>query len=376
MAPLPVADARHSWSPEVMTTAPRLRTLLPDVTVQRASWRVASAAWGAAVMSVTSVASRSPRAPAGVGDASPAAGRTVVKWRSSRRRSSEPDFQIANSSESASAAAEAAMMLVSLPMVDQVRAPSIESMITRVLRGGRRDAVEDADLVVDQADVVEPRVERPERLAQGGVERVDRAVAVAGGVQDLAVDLDLDGRLGQELAAVALLDQAGVVDDPERRDVVGRVAPDEELEAGLGAFEREPVRLELLDQLGTARAGRRRLRARDRAARPGSRCWRARRARTRPAARRCRRRSGRCAGSSARPWRRPRRGRRPCGRTPTGRRTAGSRSGSRWRSRRSTATGRSARSGVRRRPGTSWCGVLSARLARMLTMLALPARSP
>ena len=70
-------------------------------------------------------------------------------------------------------------------------------------------------------DVVEPRVERAERLAQGGVERVDRAVAVGRGVEDLAVDLDLDGRLGQQLAAVALLDEAGVVDDPERRDVVG-----------------------------------------------------------------------------------------------------------------------------------------------------------
>ena len=56
----------------------------------------------------------------------------VVKWRSSRRRSSEPDFQIAYSSESASADAEAAMMFVSLPIVDHVRAPSIESMMTRV----------------------------------------------------------------------------------------------------------------------------------------------------------------------------------------------------------------------------------------------------
>jgi hypothetical protein len=56
----------------------------------------------------------------------------VVKWRSSRRRSSAPDFQIAYSSESASAAADAAMMLVSDPMVDHVRAPSCESMMTRV----------------------------------------------------------------------------------------------------------------------------------------------------------------------------------------------------------------------------------------------------
>ena len=61
-----------------------------------------------------------------------ARGRAVVKWRSSRRRSSAPAFQIAYSSESARAAAEAAMMFVSLPIVDQVRAPSAESMTTRV----------------------------------------------------------------------------------------------------------------------------------------------------------------------------------------------------------------------------------------------------
>ena len=59
-------------------------------------------------------------------------GRAVVKCRSSRRRSSAPAFQIAYSSESARAFAEAAMMFVSLPIVDQVRVPSAESMTTRV----------------------------------------------------------------------------------------------------------------------------------------------------------------------------------------------------------------------------------------------------
>ena len=56
----------------------------------------------------------------------------VVKWRSSRRRSSAPDFQMRYSRESARAPAEAAMMFVSLPIVDHVRLPSDESMITRV----------------------------------------------------------------------------------------------------------------------------------------------------------------------------------------------------------------------------------------------------
>ena len=62
-----------------------------------------------------------------------------VEARSSRRRSSAPDFQIAYSSESISAAAEAAMMFVSLPIVDHSRVPSVESMMTRV-----RAAVADA----------------------------------------------------------------------------------------------------------------------------------------------------------------------------------------------------------------------------------------
>ena len=90
-------------------------------------------------------------------------------------------------------------------------------MMTRVRAAVAGVAVEDADLVVDEVDVVDRRVERPERLAQRGVEGVDRAVAVGRGVQGLAVDLDLDRRLGQQLAPVALLHEAGVVDDPERR---------------------------------------------------------------------------------------------------------------------------------------------------------------
>ena len=133
-------------------------------------------------------------------------------------------------------------MFVSQPIVDHARAPSAESMTTRVRAAGRRLAVEDADLVVDEVDVVEDRVERAERLAQRGVEGVDRAVAVGRGVEDLAVDLDLDGRLGPQLAAVALLDEARVVEDLERRHVARRVAPDEELERGLGALERRGPR--------------------------------------------------------------------------------------------------------------------------------------
>ena len=98
-------------------------------------------------------------------------------------------------------------------------------------------------------DRVEDRVEGPERLAQRGVERVDRAVAVRRGVEDLAVDLDLHGRLRPQLPAGALFDEDREVDDPERRLVALAVAVDEEFERALGALERQAVGLELLDEL-------------------------------------------------------------------------------------------------------------------------------
>ena len=165
------------------------------------------------------------------------------------------------------------MMFVSQPIVDHSRV-AVGRVDDHPRPGGRRRvAVEDPDLVVVQVDVVELRVERPERLAERRVERVDRAVAVGRGVEDLAVDLDLDRRLGEELAARALLDEAGVVDDPERRGVVRLVAADQELEARLGALEREALALELLDELAQDLAGRRRRRAGGRAARPGSRVF-------------------------------------------------------------------------------------------------------
>ena len=60
--------------------------------------------------------------------------------------------------------------------------------------------VEDADLVVGQLDVGEVRVQLGDRRAQGPVERVDRAVALGGADVALAVDPELDRRLGLDLA--------------------------------------------------------------------------------------------------------------------------------------------------------------------------------
>src|SRR3954469_21160998 len=99
-----------------MTTAPRLRALLPDEAVQRESSResarsvIGSPPWGRGRAAGHRSRCRCGRA----GGPGPAAGgaEAVVKWRSARRRSSEPDFQMAYSSESASADADAAMMFV------------------------------------------------------------------------------------------------------------------------------------------------------------------------------------------------------------------------------------------------------------------------
>src|SRR5512138_2711543 len=69
--------------------------------------------------------------------------------------------------------------------------------------GGR---VEDADLEVGQPDLADLREPGRERLAERGVERVDGAVPLGGGVVDLAVDLHLDHRLREDPATGPVLD--------------------------------------------------------------------------------------------------------------------------------------------------------------------------
>ena len=63
-------------------------------------------------------------------------------------------------------------------------------------RAGALGLVEDPDLEVDQVDVAQMRVDLDQRLAQRAVQRVDRAVALGGAHVALAVDPDLDRRLG------------------------------------------------------------------------------------------------------------------------------------------------------------------------------------
>src|SRR5574341_1008132 len=63
-------------------------------------------------------------------------------------------------------------------------------------RPGRR--VEDAHLEVGEPDLADLREAGCERLAQRGIQRVDRAVPLGGGVLHLAVDLHLDHRLRED----------------------------------------------------------------------------------------------------------------------------------------------------------------------------------
>ena len=65
--------------------------------------------------------------------------------------------------------------------------------------------IEHANFVVEQLGGADLRIARRECLAQGRVERVDRAIALRGGVHDLVTDLHLDGRLADQLTPFTLL---------------------------------------------------------------------------------------------------------------------------------------------------------------------------
>ena len=82
--------------------------------------------------------------------------------------------------ESVSAMKLASRMLVETPTVEKTVLPSVESMRTRTALG-RAAGGDDAHLEIGQPHVFQHRIEARERLAQGEVEGVDRAVALVGG---------------------------------------------------------------------------------------------------------------------------------------------------------------------------------------------------
>src|SRR3990172_1230815 len=209
-----------------MTTAPRLCVLLPEVTVQRARWSASSWCIGLPPGSDRGEVAFVPASELGAG----LPDRVFEAVGEGDRRGGD-DVRVR---------AHGGPFARAVGGFDRHPRP----------RASGRVRIEDPDLVVVEVDGVEDRVERTKRLAQRGVERVDRAVAVGGGVERLPVHLDLHGRLCPELLAMALLDETRVVDDPEWRSVARRLATNEELKGSLGTFEGEAFVLEALDEHG------------------------------------------------------------------------------------------------------------------------------
>ena len=113
--------------------------------------------------------------------------------------------------------------------------------------------VEDPDLVVGQLDVGQVRVAVGDRAAQGAVERVDRAVALGDAQVALAVDLDLDRRLGLDLAAGPLLGDDAEALELEQRLVAAGLAAQQQLEGGRRRLVVVAVVLALLQPLDRPR---------------------------------------------------------------------------------------------------------------------------
>ena len=119
-------------------------------------------------------------------------------------------------------------------------------------RAGAVVLVEDPHLVVDELDVRQVRVQLGDRLAQRLVERVHRAVALGGADVALAVDPDLDRRLGLDLAVGALLGDHAEALEPEQRLVLARLAAQQQLERGVGGLVVVAAVLALLEPLDRA----------------------------------------------------------------------------------------------------------------------------
>src|SRR5262245_56741462 len=108
--------------------------------------------------------------------------------------------------------------------------------------------VEDTHLVVGQLDVGEMRVPIDDGAAQRLVERVHRAVALRRAQVALAGDPDLDRRLGDHLAVLALLDENAEALEAEERVVLAGFPPEQQLEGGVGGLVMVAAVLALLER--------------------------------------------------------------------------------------------------------------------------------
>ena len=92
---------------------------------------------------------------------------------------------------------------------DADRAPRVDAVAGVEQHAGDRSGalplVEDPDLVVDELDVPEVRVDVADRRPERAVECVHRAVALGRAQVALAADPDLEHRLGLDAPVLALL---------------------------------------------------------------------------------------------------------------------------------------------------------------------------
>ena len=115
--------------------------------------------------------------------------------------------------------------------------------------------IQDADLVVDELDVGQVRMQLADRVAQGAVEGVDRTVALGRADVAASFDPDLDRRLGLDVAVGALLGDHPEALEPEQRLVLARLAAQQQVERGVGSFVLIAAVLERLDPVDRSLGG-------------------------------------------------------------------------------------------------------------------------
>ena len=92
-------------------------------------------------------------------------------------------------------------------------------------------------------------VKRQQGLAHGGVQGVDRPVAIGGGVHDLIAHPDLDGGFGGHPALLTIADEDVEIEQFKGRLIARLGATDEQFDRSLGPFELKALAFQLFDAL-------------------------------------------------------------------------------------------------------------------------------
>src|SRR6478609_8083128 len=146
-----------------MTTAPRLRTLLPDVAVQRASCR--ESVWGSFIGSPPWGRGRAAGRGRGRHAVATRGGREMALVAAPQLGARLPDRVFEGVGERRCRGGDD----VGVAAHRRPRPRAVHRIDDDPrARRGRRPAIEDAHLVVDEVDLLDTWVERTERLAQGG----------------------------------------------------------------------------------------------------------------------------------------------------------------------------------------------------------------